>query len=317
MLETSARLLRLLSLLQAHRDWSGKDLAARLDVDVRTIRRDVERLRTLGYPVHATSGVAGGYRLGAGAALPPLLLDDDEAVAVVVGLRTVTGIEEISARALAKLEKVLPVRLRQRVTALNAATVSLTGAGPGIDAEILTVLAGACRDHRRLRFDYTAADGTTAERTVEPLRLACTGHRWYLLAFDLGREDWRTFRVDRMAGTPVPSFPFTPREPPAEDIAAYITQAISSAPYPYRFRLVVHAPAEVVAEEVPPSVGLIEALDEQRCVVHTGSSRLDEAPFYLAQHGFDFEVDGPPELLARLASVADRFNRAIGRLPTA
>jgi predicted DNA-binding transcriptional regulator YafY len=320
MLETSARLLRLLSLLQAQPDWPGAELAARLDVDVRTVRRDVERLRTLGYPVHATSGVAGGYRLGAGAALPPLLLDDDEAVAVVVGLRTaaggsVSGIEEISLRALAKLEKVLPTRLRHRVNALNAATVSLTGPGSGIDVRVLTVIAGACRDHERLRFDYGPHDGKPAERTVEPLRLACTAHRWYLLAFDLDRDDWRTFRVDRMAGIPATSFRFTPREPPAEDVAAYISRSISTAPYQHRFRLLVHAPAEVVAREVPPTVGLIEALDEHRCVLHTGSSKIDEVPFYLAQQEFDFEVDGPPELVDRLRAVADRFSRAIARGP--
>jgi predicted DNA-binding transcriptional regulator YafY len=317
MVETSARLLRLLSLLQAQPDWPGAELAARLDVDVRTVRRDVERLRTLGYPVHATSGVAGGYRLGAGAALPPLLLDDDEAVAVVVGLRTaaggsVSGIEEISVRALAKLEKVLPTRLRHRVNALNAATVSLTGRGPGIDVRVLTVIAGACRDHERLRFEY-GSHGESAERTVEPLRLACTAHRWYLLAFDVDRDAWRTFRVDRMAGVPATSFRFTPREPPAEDVAAYIARSISTAPYQYQFRLLVHAPAEVVAREVPPTVGLIEAVDEHRCVLHTGSSKIDEAPFYLAQHEFDFEVDGPPELVDRLRAVAERFSRAIAR----
>src|SRR6266496_5199270 len=195
-LRTSARLLRLLSLLQARRDWPGPELADRLGVTTRTVRNDVERLRGLGYPVHATPGVAGGYRLGAGAALPPLLLDDDEAVAVAIGLRTaaggaVAGIEETSLRALAKLEQVLPARLRPRVGALHAATLSLGGGGPVIDAEVLTAIAAACRDHERLRFGYGDAQGADTSRSVEPLRLVHTGRRWYLVAFDLDRQDWR------------------------------------------------------------------------------------------------------------------------------
>src|SRR6266545_2546717 len=205
MLETSARLLRLLSLLQARRDWSGPDLADRLGVSARTVRRDVERLRSLGYPVHATSGTAGGYRLGAGAALPPLLLDDDEAVAVAVGLRTaaggsVAGIEETSVRALVKLEQVLPSRLRHRVNALWTSTVPVPVPGDGatVDAEVLTAIAGACRDHQRLRFDYRDHGGSASVRTVEPHRLVCWGRRWYLLAWDTDRNDWRTFRVDRL-----------------------------------------------------------------------------------------------------------------------
>ena len=203
MLETAARLLRLLALLQARRDWSGPELAGQLGVTTRTVRNDVARLRRLGYPVHATPGLAGGYRLGVGAALPPLLLDDEEAVAVAVGLRTaaggtVTGIEETSRRALAKLEQVLPSRLRSRVNALQTYTVSAPARGPTVDADILTAIAAACRDRQRLRFDYRTHDGTGGARVVEPHRLVHTGRRWYLLAWDNDRHDWRTFRVDRM-----------------------------------------------------------------------------------------------------------------------
>ncbi|MFD9890279.1 helix-turn-helix transcriptional regulator [Amycolatopsis sp. NPDC059027] len=317
MYTTSERLLRLLSLLQARRDWPGPELADRLGVDVRTVRRDVERLRNLGYPVHATSGVAGGYRLGAGAALPPLLLDDDEAVAVAVGLRTaangtVAGIEESSVRALAKLEQVLPARLRHRVSGVRAATVSLGGGGPVIDAEVLTAVAAACRDHQRLRFGYGDRDGVVTEREVEPLRLVHTGRRWYLVAFDVGRDGWRTFRADRVDGVPVPGFRFTPREPPAEDLAAYVTRAISSAPYPHQLVLRVAAPAAVVAERVGPAVGTVEAIDEGSCRVRTGAQGLDPVPFHLAHWDFDFVVEeAPPELVERLRLVADRFARAI------
>ncbi|WP_033292704.1 helix-turn-helix transcriptional regulator [Amycolatopsis jejuensis] len=315
---TSERLLRLLSLLQARRDWPGPDLAGRLGVDVRTIRRDVERLRTLGYPVHATPGAAGGYRLGSGAALPPLLLDDDEAVAVAVGLRTaangtVSGIEETSVRALAKLEQVLPARLRHRVTAMDSALVRTPGWGPMIDAELLTVVAAACRDHERLRFTYGTRAGEVAERDVEPLRLVHTGWRWYLVAYDLGRGDWRTFRLDRIDGVPAPSFRFTPREPPAEDLAAYVASRIATAPYPHQITLRVSASAEVLAARVSPTSGVVEPIDEHTCRLRTGANNLDFVPFYLAQWDFDFVVeDAPPGLVERLGRIAERFSRAAG-----
>ncbi|MCR6482789.1 YafY family transcriptional regulator [Amycolatopsis sp. OK19-0408] len=315
---TSERLLRLLSLLQARRDWPGADLASRLEVDVRTIRRDVERLRSLGYPVHATPGVAGGYRLGAGAALPPLLLDDDEAVAVAVGLRTaasgtVSGIEETSVRALAKLEQVLPARLRPRVGALHAATVSMPGTGPTVDASVLTAIAAACRDHERLRFPYGDRSGAETERSVEPLRLVHTGRRWYLVAYDLDRAGWRTFRVDRITGTPAASFRFTPREPPADDLAAYVSRQISSAPYQHQLVLRVAAPASEVSGRVPPTTGAVEPVDEHSCRVRTGANTLDTVPYYLAQWGFDFVVEeAPPGLVERLREVAERFARAVG-----
>src|SRR5215217_3859997 len=234
MLATSARLLRLLSLLQSRRDWSGAELADRLAISARTVRRDVERLRDLGYPVHATRGIAGGYRLGAGAALPPLLLDDEEAVAVAVGLRTaasggvVAGIEETSVRALAKLEQVLPSRLRRRVNAVAAYTVPFEGWGPTVDAETLTAIAGACRDLVRLRFGYRAPDGTTSRRLVEPHRLVHTGRRWYLAAWDCDREDWRSFRVDRIEPRLSTDRRFEPREPPHGDAAKYVARSISS-----------------------------------------------------------------------------------------
>src|SRR5262245_8758169 len=198
MLETSARLLRLLSLLQARRYWSGKELGERLEIDIRTVRRDVDRLRDLGYTVHASAGVGGGYRFGAGASMPPLLLDDDEAVAMTVALRSIAGgvsrLEDTAMRVLVKLDQILPPRLRPRLSALHAVTVSIAGPADPLDPEVLTSVAVACRDNERLQFRYCDRLGKTTSRNVEPLRLAHTGRRWYLVAWDNGRTDWRTFR---------------------------------------------------------------------------------------------------------------------------
>ncbi len=315
MLETSARLLKLLSLLQARRDWSGAALAERLGVTLRTVRRDIDRLRDLGYPVVAQPGVAGGYHLEAGAAMPPLLLDDDEAVAVAVGLRTagtVTGIEETSVRALAKLEQVLPARLRRRVNAVGQATVSLAHWGPTVDTALLTRLATACRDRDVLRFEYARADGSSSRRTVEPVRLACTGRRWYLLCWDRAAEEWRTFRVDRVGSEPSVVGRFPPREPPTGDVAAYISRAISSAPYRYQGKVLLRVPAEVAAERVSPASGVIEARDAGTCVLHVGGRALEEFPVYLAQIGFEFEVLEPPELVEQVRVLAGLFGRAAG-----
>src|SRR5919106_1642178 len=226
---TSSRLLTLLSLLQARRDWPGGELAGRLEVSSRTIRRDVERLRELGYPVESLTGPAGGYRLRAGTAMPPLLLDDEEAIAIVVGLRTaarasVTGIEETAVRALVKLEQVLPSRLRRRVAALGSATIAAPVGGPTVDPQQLTAIAAACRDCERLRFAYRSRDGTESRREVEPHTLVNLGRRWYLVAWDRRREDWRTFRIDRLSRPAANGTRFTARELPASDAAAYVEQ---------------------------------------------------------------------------------------------
>lgn len=233
MLSTSARLLELLSLLQSRREWSAAELCARLDVGARTIRRDMQRLRELGYPVDATPGVAGGYRLAAGASLPPLLLDQDEAVAVAVGLRAaasvgVAGIEETSLSALAKLESMLPSAARRRVAAVASAMTSYPGWGPLVDAEVLATAAAAARDGECLRFAYRDAGGERSRRLVEPLRLVYTGRVWYLVAWDCTREDWRTFRVDRIVAPLSRDRRFALREPPARDIARYVQRSIAA-----------------------------------------------------------------------------------------
>jgi predicted DNA-binding transcriptional regulator YafY len=315
MLETSARLLRLLGLLQTPRDWTGADLAERLEVDVRTVRRDIQKLRGLGYPVHAIPGAA-GYRLGAGANLPPLLLDDDEAIAVAIGLRTaasgtVAGIEESSVRALAKLEQVLPSRLRYRVNLLHSVTVTVPATGPTVDPETLTAVAAACHDHHRLRFDYRSHDGTTSVRTAEPHRLVHTGRRWYLIGWDVERADWRTYRMDRLAPR-VPTGPrFTPRAAPHFDLAAYLSHGVSTAVYRYQARITLHVPAEMAAEQILPTVGVIEAVDPQTCLLHTGSNSLDELAVYLGLFDLPFTVREPPELIARIRALATRLTDAV------
>ena len=314
-LRTSARLLRLLSLLQARADWPGPELAERLGVTTRTVRHDVERLRDLGYPVHATPGVAGGYRLGAGAALPPLLLDDEEAVAVAVGLRAaagggVGGIEESSLRALVKLEQVLPSRLRHRLEALLAATVELPAAGPTVDAGVLAALAAACRDHQRLRFDYHDHAGSASLRTVEPHRLVHDRRRWYLVAWDTERGDWRTFRADRIAPR-IPTGPhFAPREPPGGDLTGWLQRGLGRATWRFHARVTVRAPATEIADRLPPAVA-IEPLDDSTCVVEVGADTPEMLALYLGMLGADFQVHEPPELVEHLRALSARYRRAV------
>jgi predicted DNA-binding transcriptional regulator YafY len=310
-------LLQLLSLLQSPRDWTGSELAERLEVSSRTVRNDVERLRALGYPVHATRGAVGGYRLGSGANLPPLLLDDDEAVAVTVGLRTaaagaVAGVEDISLRALAKLERVLPTRLRRRVNALQtyAVPVRPDQPAPAVDPTTLMLLAQACRDHDRVRFGYQNHAGTATPRTVEPYRLVNWGRRWYLVAWDLERHDWRTFRVDRLTPQTPVGPQFGPRQPPAEDIAAYVSQRVSAAAWRYRARVTVHAPATQVVDRINPAVGTVEAIDEETCVLATGADTIETMAVHLSLLGVDFTVTDPPELVAYLRQLATRYASA-------
>lgn len=316
MLETSARLLRLLSLLQTPREWSGRELAERLGVSGRTVRNDVERLRALGYPVAATRGAAGGYRLEAGAAMPPLLLDDEEAMAVALCLRAgtghpVTGIEEAALRALAKLEQVLPARLRTRVNALTSYTVQAPAdrPAPAVDPEVLVTVTAACRNRERLRFDYRAHDGTASLREVEPYRLVAWGRRWYLVAWDTGRGDWRTFRVDRIEPRTPGGGRFTPRELP-EDVTTRIRRGVSAAAWRHRAEVTVHAPAEVIAERINPAVGTVEPLDGDTCLLRTGAADLDTLAVHLGMLGADFTVTGPPDLVDRLRVLATRYANA-------
>jgi predicted DNA-binding transcriptional regulator YafY len=317
MTETSSRLLELLSLLQARRDWSGGDLAERLGVSGRTVRRDVERLRNLGYPVESLTGPAGGYSLRAGTAMPPLLLDDDEAIAIAVGLRTaarssVTGIEETAVRALVKLEQVLPGHLRRRVAALGSATVAPPGGGPTVDPQDLTVIAAACRDCERLRFAYRSRDGTDSRREVEPHSLVNFGRRWYLVAWDRHRKDWRTFRVDRVSRPASAGARFVQLKLPAKDAAAFVEQNIAGAPNRYEARVTLHAPAEEMAGRPGCHWGTVESIDAGTCEFRTGDDDLGWLAVRIAMLGVDFEVHEPPELVEHLGALGDRLKRAVG-----
>lgn len=315
MLDTSARLLRLLSLLQARRFWTGGDLADRLEVTERTVRRDVDRLRSLGYPVESSTGVAGGYQLGAGAALPPLQLDDEEALAVALGLRTaamgtVSGMEEAAVRVLAKLERVLPLRLRRRMEAFHASVALLPFAGPHVDPQVLTACSMACRDRESLTFCYSDGQGRTSERRVDPHGLVHTGRRWYLAAWDLGRGDWRTFRVDRVLGGVSPGQRFTPRPIPEGSAAAYVSRSVSSSHYPFQARVVLHAPHAWVAERVPPLAARLQPIDDQRCRLEAGSHDIFRLALHIGLVGVAFDVEEPPELLDAVRLLAVRFAEA-------
>ena len=314
MLDTSARLLRLLSLLQARPEWSGADLAARLEVTGRTLRRDIQRLRELDYPVHSAPGVAGGYRLGSGAALPPLQLDDDEAIAVVVGLRSaashsVTGLAEASVSALTKLDQILPARLRSRTEALKQATVALPGPASAIDPALLTTLAAACRGHQRITLTYRNYSGSKSDRAIEPHRLVSTGYRWYLMAFDTGRSDWRTFRVDRIERAETGGR-FPPREAP--DAAEFVGSAVTTAPYRYQARILLHAPPAKLAGMISPSSGVLTAAGEGQSLLRIGSDSLDAMIYHLLVLGVDLTVLEPPELIEHFRQAAARLNRAVG-----
>jgi predicted DNA-binding transcriptional regulator YafY len=305
-------MLRLLSLLQTRREWSGAELAQRLGVTDRTVRRDIDRLRELGYPVDATTGTAGGYRLASGRDLPPLLLSDDEAVAIAVGLRTassgVHGIEDAAMRALAKLEQVLPARLRAQVAAVGSATVAVPeGAVASADPETVAVLAIACRDHELVTFDYRRRDGSATHRRVEPHRLVSAYRRWLLLAFDPDAADWRIFRVDRISAPTPTRLRFTPRPVPEGDAAEYVGRSLAAAPYRYNARVVVRAPAaQVLAGLSQPLPGKVTALDVESCEVRCGADDLSLITHDLldiGRLGVEFDVDGPEELFAALRAI--------------
>jgi len=309
-LTSSARLLRLLGLLQQRQLWSGQELADRLEITERTVRRDVDRLRELGYPVHAATGTGGGYRLGAGADLPPLLLDDDEAVAVAIGLRaaslgTVERLGEASVRALGKLERVLPTRLRHTVATLQAATVPLAAAAATVDTDLLLGLAAACRDTVRLRFDYRPRDGAPAYRRVEPHRLVSTANRWYLVARDEDRGEWRTFRVDRIVPPLTTGGGFTPVDPP--DAAEFVAAGVTTAPYRYQARLRLHLELAEAARLIPPTAGVLTADSPATTLLQTGSNSLDAMAMHIAYLDCRVEVLDPPELLAHLPVLARRL----------
>jgi predicted DNA-binding transcriptional regulator YafY len=287
-------------------------------VSGRTIRRDVERLRRLGYPVESLTGPAGGYRLRAGSAMPPLLLDDDEAIAIAVGLRTaarasVAGIEETAVRALVKLEQVLPTHLSRRVRALGSAVVSPPAGGPTVDPHHLTVIATACRDSECLRFAYTSREGTETRREVEPHALVNFGRRWYLVAWDRNREDWRSFRVDRLNRPASMGTRFSARELPAEDAASFVNRSIMGSPHRFEARVTLHSGAAELEGRLPSHWGSVEPIDARTCEYRTGDDDLHWLAVRMTMLPVDFEVHEPPELIEHLAEMAGRLSRATRR----
>ncbi|MEZ0050773.1 putative DNA-binding transcriptional regulator YafY [Mycobacterium sp. MAA66] len=316
MSETASRVLQLLGLLQSRRVWTGAELAERLGVTGRSVRRDIERLRDLGYPVQASKGRDGGYQLGAGAALPPLLLDPDEAVAMAVCLRlaaggSVAGVGDSALRALAKIDQVMPARLRSQVAAVHDATVTLTGgaAAESVSPDDLMTLARACRDREHIALGYTDIRGNRTQRRLEPYRLVTTGRRWYLLAYDRDRADWRTLRLDRMAEVRAAGTTFVAR--PAPDAAEYVRRAISSSPYRYVAKVRYHAPESAVAQVFSAASTQIEPDGPDHCIVTTGGDDPQRMVLYLAMPGYRFEVLEPPEVVAATRAVAERLGAAM------
>ncbi|MDQ6839257.1 MAG: YafY family transcriptional regulator [Actinomycetota bacterium] len=322
--DPTARALQLLSLLQTHQFWPGAELAERLDVSSRTLRRDVDRLRELGYPVDATPGVAGGYRLGAGAHMPPLVLDDDEAVAIAVGLRaaagaSVDGIEDTSVRALAKLEQLLPDRLRRRVSAVHTNVMSLRWGTPGptVDSEALAVTAQACRDHEQLRFDYQRRDGDDTRRLVEPCQLVSAGRRWYLVAYDVRRQAWRTFRMDRLRKPAPAGIRFAPRSLPAADAATFVAESITARPKAHEATLIAQGPASAVRDAIRWIDAKVDAAGERTSRVHLKADSVDDLVLAVAVLALAFEVDltTSDDVVTGVTQLADRLRTASSPLP--
>lgn len=322
MLETSARLLQLLSLLQIRREWTGSALAERMSVTERTVRRDVGKLRTLGYPISASPGVAGGYQLGAGAELPPLLLDDGEALAVALGLAAVAsgpiaGIGEASVRALAKLEQVLPPRLRPRFAALKGSVSTLPAPTTPVNPDCLTAISGSIAQRRAIGFTYASHDGITTRRVVEPYRLVDTGRRWYLVAWDTTREDWRTFRVDRIESPPSERHRHAPRELPAKNIAEYVQRSITRSPYRYDVVVRLHAPLARIAESISPSIAQLQPDGPESTILRAGWDSLNIPLVHLSALNVDFNILEPAELREQSLMMASRLQRAGNQAQTA
>jgi predicted DNA-binding transcriptional regulator YafY len=315
--DPTRRALQLLSLLQTRRLWRAAELAERFEVTERTVRRDVDRLRDLGYPVDATTGTAGGYRLAAGAHLPPLVFDDDEAVAVVVGLRAaagtaIAGIEDSSLQALAKVEQALPDRLRRRVSALDGSIISLQrthGDGGVVDPDTLSVLASACRSNEEVRFEYRSRDRADSRRLVEPHQLLSADRLWYLIAWDLRRTDWRTFRLDRLSDVRLAGRRFAPRTIPGGDAAAYLASSVASMPRELNAIVAVRAPYGRIDE----ALSYIEhtALDAETdsCTIHVRANHLDSVVMAVARLALHAQVR-----ILEPSAVADAVHALIGRL---
>lgn len=319
-MKTPQRLLQMLTLLQSGRRFTAAELAVRFELTERSIRNDMERLRELGYPVIATRGRIGGYRLGSGANLPPLQLDDEEALAIAIGLQTATssgiaGIDDAALRALTKLQSMLPTRLRRRLEAIQgfALRVPSDRASSNVPSERLAILANACRDFEVVRVRYRNHAGDESRRFLEPHRLISWGQRWYLLAWDEGRDDWRTFRVDRFDQVEGVGRRYRERAMPADDVVAYITRNISRAGSAFRAVIEVDATADVVAETISPMYAVIEPIGDDRCRLDVNTDDLRATLLYVGLLGFPFTIIEPPGLIAELASLEATVRDSLSR----
>jgi predicted DNA-binding transcriptional regulator YafY len=319
MLQNSTRLLRLLGMLRSSPSWHGAVLAERLGVTERTVRRDVDHLRGLGYRIGATPGPDGGYSLEAGTTLPPLLFEEDEALAVSLALRTlaasgVEDVEESALSALVKLEHLMPPGHNRKARAFFASIQKLAQTGPKVDQAVLATLAGGCADHEQLQFNYRDGKAQVSQRTVEPQGLVNAESRWYLVAWDVSRADWRTFRVDRVVPPISSGARFEPRSGPDKgDLAAYVSRSVSTAAYPVRAKVILHAPMQALAQSICPLVGQLAPLDSQRCIVHTGAHDLHTIASWLCTLEVEYDIQEPPELLEFLRSMNARIDRTLGR----
>jgi predicted DNA-binding transcriptional regulator YafY len=334
MRDTSSRLLVLLALMQSRPAWTGSELAERLEVSTRTVRNDIDRLRRLGYPVESVRGPAGYYQLGVGARLPPLLLDEEEAVAVAIGLRAgrgVAGIEDSATRALAKLGHMLSQRLRRQVTALfdamteGPANTECNIPDPVVDSAVLATLAASIRDHELVRFDYIAPERTESSprrndasapftdgpRLAEPYRLVSWERHWYLVARRPESGTWNTYRVDWIAGQAATGHRFTPSELPGGDYTAFALHDVAAAGWKVHARITVHAPAEAVLARINPTVGVVESIDESTSMLVTGGDSLEIMAVYVGMLGLDFTVTEPPNLVAHVRELGERYLRAV------
>jgi predicted DNA-binding transcriptional regulator YafY len=315
-MNTAERLLRLLGLLEGRIDWTAEELGVRLQVTTRTIRRYITRLRELGYPVEALAGPGGGYRLGAGGKLPPLLLDDEEALIVALGLRVaahaaVDGLEDASLSALSKLEHVLPPRLRTRLEDISVATVSMRGVGSRIDPGALATTAAATRARGRIRFGYVDGEGRRSQRHAEPVRLVHTGSRWYLVAFDLDRDDWRTFRLDRVSDPLATGIRSARRNEP--DPVEFVQRGIAVDAWDIRASVLLRAPAARAAASISPTIGAISPVDDHTSRLEIGADEMQWLTRYLLGLPFDFTVEEPDELKHELSAIGARLSAEYGQ----
>jgi len=309
MIETTGRLLAVLAALQSRPSWSGPDLALQLGVTVRTVRRDVERLRLLGYPVESDTGVHGGYRMGAGgAAIPPLMLDADEVFALAVLTRATDrhGLGEAAERAIRKIEHTLPASLRRDIALTSTVVRVDSPTGDELDSAVLRTVSAACRASDELAVRYCDRNGTVSERRLLPYRVVSIGRRWYLVARDARKPEWRTWRVDRIESVTPTGHRFVVGDPP--DAAALVQRSISTSPYRYQARVELDAPIGTIAERVPPTVALLEAIDEQTTLLTTGSDNLDSLVFHIGMLDVDFRVLEPSELRERMHTLAARLS---------